>query len=75
MTRVDELSALLFANAASAQQPIHLAMLGVSDSAMAMRHPEVTADAATARIIRSTVMKPESSQVIGNIHEDLRKLV
>lgn len=75
MTRVDELSALLYANAASAQQPIHLAMLGVSDSAMAMRHPEVTADAATARIIRSTVMKPESSQVIGNIHEDLRKLV
>jgi glutamate/tyrosine decarboxylase-like PLP-dependent enzyme len=75
MTRVDELTGLLFANAAKAQQPIHLAMLNVSDSVLTIRHPEVLADTASTRIIRSTVMKPESAAYIGEIHEDLRLLI
>jgi len=81
--RRDSLSAIdaategLF-HAAAAGDPteqIHLATYAVTAAAMAARGHDATADSATARILRSTVMKPESEAWIGSIHERLEELV
>ncbi|MBU6243956.1 MAG: aminotransferase class V-fold PLP-dependent enzyme [Actinomycetales bacterium] len=76
MSDVDQASQALF-HAASELPPaeqIHLATYAVTAAALAARGHRITADATTARIIRSTVMKPESSTYIGDIHRRLVSL-
>ena len=70
MTEVDASSHALFVAAASLppEERIDLATYAVSGDAMGGRGHQVVRDAERARILRSTVMKPESAEVIGDIH-------
>lgn len=76
MSEVDQASQALFHAAAElpADEQIHLATYAVTAPALAARGHVITADATTARIMRSTVMKPESSTIIGDIHRRLESL-
>ena len=77
MSAIDAASAALFVTAGSLppEEQVHLATYSVTDHAMTMRGHHVDTDAPTARIIRSTVMKPESADSIVEIHELLRRCV
>lgn len=76
LSAVDAASTGLFRAAASLppRQQIHLATYGVQAEAMAARGHHVTADVAQGRILRSTVMKPESAAAIPEIHARLESL-
>ena len=65
----------LFVSAGSGDpaRQIHLATYGVSAEAMSKRH-DITLDAAAGRILRSTVLKPESEHAIAEIHRRLEDL-
>ncbi len=76
MSAVDAASEALF-HAAAAGDPteqIHLATYAVTADALAARGHEVERDAAAARILRSTVMKPESATYMPQIHARLEQL-
>jgi glutamate/tyrosine decarboxylase-like PLP-dependent enzyme len=77
MSAIDAASAGLF-HAAAAGDPaeqIHLATYTVTADALAARGHAVENDAAAARILRSTVMKPESASYVAAIHARLEELV
>ena len=76
MSAIDAASEQLFVDAA-AQPPerqIHLATYSVKPEALFARGHRVDADLPAARIMRSTVMKPESGAGIAGIHADLEQL-
>ena len=76
MSAVDASSEALF-HAAAAGDPteqIHLATYAVTADALAARGHAVAADAPAARILRSTVMKPESATYVPQIHSRLESL-
>ena len=77
LSTVDAASQRLFADAAALppQEQVHLATYAVTEQAMAARGHALAADAASARILRSTVMKPESADAIPAIHATLERLV
>jgi glutamate/tyrosine decarboxylase-like PLP-dependent enzyme len=76
MSEVDAASAQLFVDAAAlpAAEQVHLATYAVKAQAMADRGHQVVADRKSARIVRSTVMKPESAEVVPQIHARLEGL-
>lgn len=76
MSEVDAASHALFTAAASlpADERIDLATYVVSADAMRRRGHEVVEDAERARILRSTVMKPESAEIVSGIHATLETL-
>ncbi len=77
MSKVDAASEALF-HAAAAGDPreqIHLATYVVTQPALAARGHRVVPDRDRARILRSTVMKPESGAVIGQVQARLEELV
>ena len=76
MSGIDAASHALFVSAAglAPQERIDLATYAVSADAMARRGHEVVEDADRARILRSTVMKPESAEIVGDIHATLERL-
>jgi glutamate/tyrosine decarboxylase-like PLP-dependent enzyme len=67
-------AAILQAGMTSRDDPVFLSTLRVSADAMRQRHPEVTADAAAARILRSVLMKPESQTYITELHARVERL-
>ena len=76
MSEIDAASNALFhaaADCAPAEQ-IHLATYAVKAGDLARRGHEVEHDAPTARIMRSTVMKPESEAYVPAIHARLCEL-
>ena len=76
MSEIDAASHTLFIDAA-AQPPerqLHLATYAVKAAGLADRGHQVIADTEVARIMRSTVMKPESAASIGEIHATLEAL-
>jgi glutamate/tyrosine decarboxylase-like PLP-dependent enzyme len=77
MSEIDAASAQLFVDAAALppDQQIHLATYSVKADALAARGHSVRADVDAARIMRSTVMKPESAEAIPQIHARLEGLV
>lgn len=77
MSQVDSASHELFTSAADLppEQQIHLATYAVKSEAMAARGHVLTPDAGFTRIMRSTVMKPESAVRIVDIHQRLESLV
>ena len=77
LAAIDAASADLFGAAAGGDpaDQIHLATYVVSATAMAARGHLVEADAAAARILRSTVMKPESAAYVNAIHMRLEQLL
>ena len=76
MSTIDAASKALFHAAADCDpsEQIHLATYTVKGRDLAMRGHEVEHDSATARIMRSTVMKPESEAHIPAIHACLCEL-
>jgi glutamate/tyrosine decarboxylase-like PLP-dependent enzyme len=76
MSQVDGASAALFRAAASGDpaEQIHLATYSVTGPALTDRGHDVVADAPAARILRSTVMKPESAAYVPAIHARLEHL-
>ena len=76
MSQIDQASQQLFTATAAlpADQQVHLATYAVTSQSMSLRHPGIEADAPSARILRSTVMKPESAPVIGSVHALLERL-
>ena len=76
MSAIDEASARLFHEAAEGnpRDQIHLATYSVTAPALESRGHAVIADKGSARIMRSTVMKPESAVAIPGIHQRLERL-
>ncbi len=76
MSQLDDASAELFHRAADApeREQIHLATYTVKQHDLERRGHVLVEDRATARILRSTVMKPESEFQIESIHERLEAL-
>jgi glutamate/tyrosine decarboxylase-like PLP-dependent enzyme len=68
-------AAMLAAGMTSPAQPVFLSTLRVTAGALARRHPGVTADADSARILRSVLMKPESETYLGMLHARVEQLV
>lgn len=77
MSAIDEGSERLFRDAASLDpsEQVHLATYVVTAPALAARRFTVEPDRERARILRSTVMKPESAAFIGEVHARLEALV
>jgi glutamate/tyrosine decarboxylase-like PLP-dependent enzyme len=76
MSGLDAASEALFHAAANGDpsEKIHLATYTVKADDMARRGHVVQSDEATARILRSTVMKPESESYLPGIHARLAEL-
>lgn len=76
LSRIDAASEQLFRDAAAVEptRQIHLATYSVTAPALAARGFAISADRDRARIVRSTIMKPESATVIDEIHVDLEAL-
>jgi glutamate/tyrosine decarboxylase-like PLP-dependent enzyme len=77
MQWIDDASSRLFHAAAALppEEQVHLATYSVKAAALAARGHSMLADADTARIVRSTVMKPESAVAIAQIHARLERLL
>jgi len=77
MSLVDEASAALFTDAAAlpSGERVDLATYAVGADGFTSRGHAVEADVARARILRSTVMKPESADAVPGIHATLDRLV
>ncbi|MFJ2770559.1 pyridoxal phosphate-dependent decarboxylase family protein [Streptomyces sp. NPDC087300] len=56
------------------QDPVFLSTLRVGAERFTARHPEITADADDARILRSVLMKPESESYVEHLHQRLEQL-
>ena len=56
------------------ERPVFLSTLTVPAAAFASRHPGVTADADSARILRSVLMKPESEGYVAQLHARVEEL-
>jgi glutamate/tyrosine decarboxylase-like PLP-dependent enzyme len=67
-------ASILRAGMADAKAPVFLSTLRVSADAMQHRHPDVTADAPGARILRSVLMKPESQTYASALHARVEEL-
>jgi glutamate/tyrosine decarboxylase-like PLP-dependent enzyme len=67
-------AAMLHQGMTDAQAPVFVSTLRVTAGAMAMRHPDVAADADGARILRSVLMKPESQTYAAELHARLERL-
>jgi glutamate/tyrosine decarboxylase-like PLP-dependent enzyme len=76
LSQVDAASARLLADgmAPGRQRPLFVSTLKVSATALARRHPALTADADGARIVRSVLMKPESESWVPELHARAEEL-
>lgn len=76
MSELDRATAALFHDAAQLEpeRQVHLATYVVTAESLAVRGHRLDHDAARARILRSTVMKPESAAAIGAVHATLEDL-
>jgi glutamate/tyrosine decarboxylase-like PLP-dependent enzyme len=75
LAAIDEASARILADGMNdPERPVFISTLSVTADAMARRHPEITADRARARILRSVLMKPESHPHVPWLHTRLEEL-
>ncbi|MDA3022208.1 MAG: aminotransferase class V-fold PLP-dependent enzyme [Actinomycetota bacterium] len=77
MGEIDAASAKLFCDAAAlpSEQRIDLATYSVDAQGFTARKHSIEADRARARIMRSTVMKPESAVAVTQIHATIESLL
>jgi hypothetical protein len=54
--------------------PVFLSTLRVTADALDRRHPGIVADADSARILRSALMKPEHETYVPRLHQRLEQL-
>jgi glutamate/tyrosine decarboxylase-like PLP-dependent enzyme len=72
---IDDASARMLADGmADPDHPVYLSTLRVTADALAVRHPEVSADRDGARILRSVLMKPEAEGFVPELHARIEQL-
>ncbi|MCY1065221.1 aminotransferase class V-fold PLP-dependent enzyme [Nannocystis sp. RBIL2] len=69
MTAIDAASAAMLHAGMSESDPVFLSTLRVTREALERRHASVVKDAASARILRSALMKPESESWVTWLHD------
>jgi hypothetical protein len=69
MTAIDAASAAILHAGMSEADPVFLSTLRATRAALRQRHPSVIDDAASARILRSALMKPESETWVTWLHD------
>ncbi len=75
LAAIDQASArMLAAGMTDRERPVFVSTLTVPSAAFGARHPQVTADLAQARILRSVLMKPESETYLAELHARLERL-
>ncbi len=75
VTVIDAASArILQAGMSAADEPVFLSTLRVSTDAFRRRHPDIAADGAAARILRSVLMKPEHEAFVPRLHARVERL-
>lgn len=75
MSTVDARSdALLRAGMAAEDDPVYLSLLRTDASAFRRRHPLVTQDTDSARVVRSVLMKPETEAYVRTLHARVEEL-
>ena len=75
MSAIDAGSArVLQAGMTDPADPVYLSTLRVTADALGRRHPGIVADADSARILRSVLMKPEHETYVPQLHERLEQL-
>ncbi|MCB5178530.1 aminotransferase class V-fold PLP-dependent enzyme [Streptomyces sp. SMC 277] len=65
---------LLHAGMTAAADPVFLSVLRADARAFAARHPDVRPDAASARVLRSVLIKPESEHYVPTLHSRITEL-
>jgi hypothetical protein len=58
----------------SDEEAVFLSVLRIEAEAMLARHPDLRADAESARVLRSVLMKPEHEPAVPWLHEAVERL-
>ncbi|RSM77679.1 aminotransferase class V-fold PLP-dependent enzyme [Kibdelosporangium aridum] len=75
MSTVDARSdALLRLGMAAEDDPVYLSLLRTDAAAFRRRHPLVTQDTDSARVVRSVLMKPEAEDYVDTLHARVEEL-
>ncbi|WP_233443601.1 aminotransferase class V-fold PLP-dependent enzyme, partial [Streptomyces stelliscabiei] len=74
LTGIDRASARILSDGMTGPDPVFLSTLKADREAFTARHPEITADAEGARILRSVLMKPESEHHVEDLHKRVEHL-
>src|SRR5215472_13384323 len=75
LAAIDQASARILADGMNdPDRPVFLSTLTVDAAAFVRRHPDVSADAGRARILRSVLMKPESEDYTAQLHARVEEL-
>ncbi|TPQ16494.1 pyridoxal phosphate-dependent decarboxylase family protein [Streptomyces sporangiiformans] len=74
LTGIDTASARILADAMTSPDPVFLSTLKAGREAFGARHPEITADADGARVLRSVLMKPESEHHVEYLHTRVEQI-
>ncbi|MEX3100869.1 MULTISPECIES: aminotransferase class I/II-fold pyridoxal phosphate-dependent enzyme [unclassified Streptomyces] len=74
LSAVDTASARVLSDGMTGPDPVYLSTLKASREAFTARHPKLTADTDSARILRSVLMKPESEHHVERLHDRVEQL-
>jgi glutamate/tyrosine decarboxylase-like PLP-dependent enzyme len=74
LTGIDTASARILADGMNSPDPVFLSTLKAGREEFGARHPEITADADGARILRSVLMKPESEHHVEYLHTRVEQI-
>ncbi|MGW1674155.1 hypothetical protein [Streptomyces sp. NPDC002324] len=74
LTGIDRASARILADGMTGPDPVFLSTPKADRGAFTARHPEITADAEGARILRSVLMEPESEHHVEDLHKRVEHL-
>ncbi|WP_180687402.1 pyridoxal phosphate-dependent decarboxylase family protein [Streptomyces gossypiisoli] len=74
LSGIDTASARILADGMTSPDPVFLSTLKADREAFTARHPKITAEADSARILRSVLMKPESEHHVEHIHHQVERL-
>jgi glutamate/tyrosine decarboxylase-like PLP-dependent enzyme len=73
-SEIDAASARILAAGMADADPVYLSTLWIDRAAFAARHPDVEADAAGVRVLRSVLMKPEHEPHVPWLHERVTRV-
>ncbi|SDZ44575.1 Glutamate or tyrosine decarboxylase [Amycolatopsis xylanica] len=74
LSDIDPVSDRIMHDGMTGDDPVYLSTLRVTAAAMTARHPSITPDADTTRILRSVLMKPEQEAYIPHLHARVESL-
>ncbi|MGC9538786.1 pyridoxal phosphate-dependent decarboxylase family protein [Streptomyces sp. UG1] len=74
LSGIDTASARILADGMTSPDPVFLSTLKADRRAFTARHPKITSDTDSVRILRSVLMKPESEHHVEHIHHQVERL-